>query len=63
MEIKNIWNNKLNRKKFFASAGISAAGFFLLRTFPFIHKQKEIIVQVKLNSQSVSRTKIGDKNV
>lgn len=67
MQIIKILNKTLNRKKFFSSAALSAAGFIVLRSFPFNmikkNKEEDIVVNIKLNTQSISRTKIGEKNV
>lgn len=67
MEIKNLINKPINRKKFFTAAGMSAAGFIILNSFPFNlfsrKREDEIKVLVKINTQSVKRTRLGGKNV
>jgi|CZKP01.1.fsa_nt_gi hypothetical protein len=61
-------DNKIKRNKFFLTAGIGVAGFFLLRTFPFNLFSKKgnannKAVSVKLNPHAVSRQKAGNGNV
>lgn len=58
----------MNRKKFFASISLSAIGLALFNNFPINVISKMISgnkkkIKVKINPLSISRTKIGEKNV
>lgn len=63
MELK-IFTKKINRKSFFAASGLTAAGFIVMRTFPFnlLNKQIHESVKVEINPQAISRKKAGEKN-
>jgi hypothetical protein len=61
-------DKKINRNKFFITAGTGIAGFFLLKTFPFsLFSKKDVTnkkeVSVKVNPQAVKRQKAGNGNV
>jgi len=70
MNIQNLFDKKLERKKFFISVGAGLAGFVLLKTFPFNLFAKNKIkfresnrkIKVRINPLAVSRNKIGENN-
>lgn len=57
----------MNRKKFFTSLSLSAAGLFILNTLPFKGIAKKMLnkndVVVKTNPLAVSRKKTGVNHV
>ncbi|WP_304142225.1 hypothetical protein [Ignavibacterium album] len=56
----------MNRKKFFLSATLAAAGMALFKYIPFTSARKNFLskkVEVKVNPLAVSRKKVGEKNV
>ena len=59
----------MNRKKFFASVGITAIGFMITKSFPkipFVSKildKKSAGISVKINPLAVRREKPGKENV
>lgn len=56
----------MNRKKFFLSATLAAAGIALFKYIPFTSTKKRFEskkVEVKINPLAVSRKKAGEKNV
>lgn len=58
--------NKMDRKKFFLSASLAAAGIALFKYIPFTSAKKNFDskkVGVKINPLAVSRKKVGEKNV
>jgi hypothetical protein len=62
----NQTKNKMNRKKFFLSATLAAAGIALFKYIPFTSTKKRFEskkVEVKINPLAVSRKKAGEKNV
>jgi hypothetical protein len=70
MDILNILDKKIERKKFFAFIGGSAVSYFVLKSFPLklfkknlkkVTEKKKIIV--KANSLAVQRKKAGNDNV
>lgn len=64
--ITNQTKNKMDRKKFFLSASLAAAGIALFKYIPFIsfnRKTESKKVQVQINPLAVSRKKVGEKNV
>lgn len=57
----------MNRKKFFTSISLGAAGFAIYNSFPmkYFSKQSGIFknkIEVKVNPLAVSRKKVGKKN-
>lgn len=70
MDLQNIFQKKVERKKFFVSLGAGFMGYFVLRSFPFNlfgrktnnKNVKTGSVKVKLNPLAVSRNKIGGNN-
>ncbi len=70
MELQNLLQKKVERKKFFYSLGAGFAGYFVLKSFPFklfnSSKGKTLKntdqVKVKINPLAVSRNKIGGNN-
>ena len=70
MELQNIFQKKLERKKFFMSLGAGFAGFIVLKSFPFklfnkAQSKKKINseqVKIKINPLAVSRKNIGGNN-
>ncbi len=71
MELQNIFQKKLERKKFFTSLGAGFAGYVLFKKFPFNlignKKDKKFTasseqVNVRINSLAVSRKNIGGNN-
>ncbi len=70
MELQNIFQKKVERKKFFVSLGAGFMGYFVLRSFPFNLFGKKSLskndktgkVRVKINPLAVSRNKIGGNN-
>jgi hypothetical protein len=70
MELKNIFEKKLERKKFFTSIGAGFLGYMVLSKFPFSLFGKKSIaakdnnskIKIKINPLAVSRNKIGDNN-
>jgi hypothetical protein len=68
MEFDKVLDKKIKRNKFFVTAGAFAAGYVVMKTFPFslIFKNKSArkdVVAVKLNPYAVSRNKTGAGNV
>ncbi|MEJ5262436.1 MAG: hypothetical protein WHT45_07130 [Ignavibacterium sp.] len=62
----NQTKNKMDRKKFFLSATLAAAGIALFKYIPFTSTKKKFEskkVEVKINPLAVSRKKVGEKNV
>lgn len=62
----NQTKNKMDRKKFFLSATLAAAGIALFKYIPFTSTKRKIEskkVEVKINPLAVSRKKVGEKNV
>lgn len=56
----------MDRKKFFLSATLAAAGIALFKYIPFTSAKKKFEskkVEVKINPLAVSRKKVGEKNV
>ncbi len=58
----------MNRKKFFTSISLSAAGIFILKSIPFSGFTKKFLstngeIKIKQNPLAVSRTKTGGKHV
>ena len=74
MNEKIIVKKKIQRKKFFASLGVSVLGVTMLSSFPFnifnssysaknnIDNQTTGKIKVHLNPLAVNRKKIGEKN-
>ncbi|MFO7446604.1 MAG: hypothetical protein R6W90_09565 [Ignavibacteriaceae bacterium] len=66
MENKIVPENKIKRKKFFASLSIGMLGITVLNQFPFsLFKSKTASagkVKVQINPLAVNRKKIGEKN-
>ncbi|HUX60734.1 MAG TPA: hypothetical protein VMV32_05435 [Ignavibacteriaceae bacterium] len=70
MNIQKLFIKKLERKDFFISAGVSLAGLFLIRMFPFNmllkgkykSKEKPFKAIVRINPLAISRNKLGDNN-
>jgi hypothetical protein len=68
MEFDKVLDKKLKRNGFFATAGTLAAGYFVMKIFPFNilfnkkSKSKDVVT-VKLNPYAVSRNKTGAGNV
>ncbi|MCX8104280.1 MAG: hypothetical protein N3D80_00225 [Ignavibacterium album] len=64
--MNQIQKSKMNRKKFFLSATLAAAGMALFKYIPFTSARKNFLskkVEVKVNPLAVSRKKVGEKNV
>jgi hypothetical protein len=62
----NQTEKKMDRKKFFLSATLAAAGIALFKYIPFTSAKKKFDskkVEVKINTLAVSRKKVGEKNV
>lgn len=62
----NQTKNKMDRKNFFLSATLAAAGIALFKYIPFTSTKKKFEtrkVEVKINPLAVSRKKVGEKNV
>lgn len=62
----NQTKNKMDRKKFFISATLAAAGIALFKYIPFTSTKKKFElkkIEVKINPLAVSRKKVGEKNV
>ncbi len=62
----NQGKNRMDRKKFFISASLAAAGIALFRFIPFTSTKRNSSskkVEVKINPLAVSRKKVGEKNV
>lgn len=62
----NQGKNKMDRKKFFLSASLAAAGIALFKYIPFTSAKRNFNskkVEVKINPLAVSRKKVGEKNV
>lgn len=62
MDLMNFMDKKIERKKFFKAAAVSAAGFFALRSFPLnlFTKQEKIKsqkIKIEINSLAVKREK------
>jgi hypothetical protein len=63
MELEKVFQKKFERKKFFTSAGIGLAGYFVMKSFPFkfikssklLNKDDQQKVKVHINSLAVSR--------
>ncbi len=70
MNIQNLLDKKLGRKKFFVSAGAAFGGLLLLKNFPFNlfvknklkFKDSSQKIKVRINPLAVSRKKIGENN-
>ncbi len=70
MNIQNIFQKSVNRKKFFSSLGAGLAGYFVVKSLPlrflgkriFNDKNESEKVSVKINPFAVSRQKIGGNN-
>ncbi len=68
MEIKDYFQKKIKRKKFFASVGTGFLGYVVFRSFPFnLFVKKEEIksqkIKVRINPLAVERKNTGKNNV
>ncbi|MEJ2618620.1 MAG: hypothetical protein P8Z35_26955 [Ignavibacteriaceae bacterium] len=68
MEIAELFQKKIKRKKFFTTAGTGMVGYFVFRSFPFnLFTRKEAKktqkIKIRINPLAVERKNTGKTNV
>ncbi len=68
MDLKKVFDTKIERKKFFTTVGAGFIGYFVMRSLPFklLNKKKnskKTKITLEVNPLAVQRKKVGGKNV